>query len=126
MKYSKNFNRDYNFYLPNKGIFTFSGDRVDVPVDMENGVSCKESFRSWDSMGKILPTKEPELLKSVIICKKSINLHIKMWVEGYGEMMEGVEFYMDLFQGEPPQWVENSFLKQLQRKLTGSRNKQKM
>ena len=123
MKYSKKFNRDYEFYLSNKDTFTFSGDRVDVPVDMENGVSCKQSFRSWDTSGVLLTTNEPELLKSIIVCKKSINLHIKMWVDGYDEMMESVGFYLSLFEGEPPPWVEDSFRKQLRRKIERSRKK---
>ena len=124
MKYSKKFNRDYEFYLRNRSTFTFSGDNcVHVPVNMEHGVSCKESFWSWDSSGKLLPTKEPSLLQSVIVCKKSINLHLKMWVEGYDEMMESVGFYMNLFEGEPPRWVEDSFRKQLRRKIVGNRRK---
>jgi hypothetical protein len=123
VKYSKKFNRDYEFYLSNKVRFTFCGDdpdRIDdlVIVDMTSGVSAKESFKSYDSKGRTLPTYEPQLLKSIIICKKSINLHIKMWVEGYDDMMEGVDFYMDMFDGQvrQPPWVEDSFRKQLVRK----------
>ena len=121
MKHSKKFNRDYEFYLKNKDTFTFSGDRVDVVVDLENGVDAKRSFRSFDTSGKLLPTNEPDLLKSIIVCKKSINLHIKLWVEGFDEMMEGVDYYMDQFIGDPPPWVEDSFTKQLQRRCMKQR-----
>lgn len=116
MKFSKKFNRDYEFYLQNRDTFTFCGVGVEVKGDLENGVSAKQSFQSFDTDGKVLPTNEPDLLKSIIVCKKSINLHIKMWVEGYDEMMEGVEFYLNIFVGDPPPWVEQSFRKQLQRR----------
>jgi len=63
----------------------------------------------------MVPCKEPELLKEVITCKKSINLHIKMWVDGYEDMMMGIEEYMKEFI-DPPIWVYNSFIKSLIRK----------
>jgi hypothetical protein len=116
MKYSKNFNRDYEFYLQNKDTFDFSGVRVAVVEDQEKGVSAKQSFHSFDTNGKIVPTKEPDLLRSIIVCKKSINLHIKMWAQGYDEMIEPIDFYLNVFVGAPPPWVEQSLRKQLQRR----------
>ena len=89
---------------------------MSVDFDPENGVTAKKAFHSFDTMGKSLPTNEPELLESILKCKKSINLHIKMWIEGYDDMMEDVEYYMKLFNGEPPSWVEDSFRKQLSRR----------
>ena len=119
-KYSKKFNRDYDFYLQNLDTFSFGGVNVGDDMvfhDPTNGVPAKQSFWNYDTQGKLLPTNEPELLKRVIICKKSINLHIKMWVGGYEEMMEGIDYYMNLFHGQPPRWVEDSFRKQLQKKI---------
>ncbi len=121
MKFSKKFNRDYDFYIQNKDTFTFSGVNVTVWPDLENGVTAKECFWRFDSTGNMMPTCEPDLLKALIICKKSINLHITLWVEGYDDMMEGVEYYMGLFHGTPPLWVEDSFRKQLLRKIQSNK-----
>ena len=116
MKYSKGFNRDYEFYLKNKERFTFSGVKIGVLTDHRDGVSAKHAFFLIDTRGEMVPTCEPDLLGKIIQCKKSINLHIKMWVEGFEDMMEGVQYYMDIFI-DPPPWVEDSFRKQLRRKL---------
>jgi len=88
-----------------------------VHPDLEHGKSAKKCFCRYDTTGKMEPTNEPELLQSLIVCKKSINLHIKLWVESYDDMVEGVDFYMNLFQGTPPPWVEDSFRKQLSRQM---------
>jgi len=97
MKYSKAFNRDYEFYLKNKERFSFAGVRVDIAHEC-SGVSAKENFYRIDTRGeKNVTTNEPELLNEILRCKKSINLHIKMWVEGYEDMLESVEYYMSLF-----------------------------
>lgn len=84
MKYSKNFERDYNWYLKYKDRYTFDGtiDTADkVRVDLENGKSAKECFYVYDSRGKVIPTSEPELLFQIHKCKGSINFNIKMWAE---------------------------------------------
>jgi len=119
MKFSKGFNRDYEFYLKNKERFSFAGVRVDITrCDEGTGISAKEAFYRIDTRGeKNINTNEPELLNELVRCKKSINLHIKMWVEGYEDMMEGVEYYLGLFVGSPPPWVEVSFRNQLRRKF---------
>lgn len=117
MKYSKKFDRNYDFYLQNKDQFAFSGVKVTVKFDPQHGVSGKEAFHKFDTTGIMVGTTEPELLISIINCKKSINLHIKMWVEGYEDMMEGIDFYINQFRGEPPSWVEDSLRKQLKRQM---------
>ena len=80
-------------------MFTFAGVRVNA-----NDVSPKDAFFRLDTRGqKDISSSEPELMSEVIRCKKSINLHIKMWVEGFEDMMEGIDYY------SPPPWVEISF-----------------
>jgi len=117
-KYSKGFTRDYDFYLKSKDRFTFAGVKVDGILFDETGVSAKEAFYRQDTKGEtMVSTREPDLLKEIITCKKSINLHIKMWVEGYEDMMEGVEYYLENCVQEPPPWVEDSFRKQLRRRF---------
>ncbi len=88
MRYSKNFERDYNWYLEYKNIFTFCGTGVDenlIVTDLNNGKEAKECFYLRESQGKKIPTKEPELLLSLYLVKSSINFHIKMWAEGFGD-----------------------------------------
>ena len=88
MKYSENFERDWNWYVKYKDVFTFDGrDRYtnkkgeDLVVFDENGKTAKECFYLWDSNGKIEPCKEPELYKQILKCKGSVNFNIKMWAE---------------------------------------------
>ena len=88
MKYSKNFQRDYDWYLSVKDSFCFDGtdkyyNKKGVPLIQydKNGKSAKECFYSYDSQGVIKPTNEPELLKTLLKTKGSVNLHIKMYAE---------------------------------------------
>lgn len=88
IKYSKNFERDYNWYLEYKNIFTFCGTGIDkslIITDLINGKSAKECFYLRESQGKKIATKEPELLFSLYLVKSSINFHIKMWAEGFSD-----------------------------------------
>lgn len=91
MKYSQRFNEDYGWYLKNKDIFKFCGkappftDRLGnnlVVPDLEKGKSSKECFYVFDSTGKIIATREPELLFEILRCKAGINWQIKQWAEG--------------------------------------------
>lgn len=88
MKYSKNFERDFEWYSKwceefnfdgNFDYFNKKGDKL-IQFD-ENGMSAKKTFYLYDSNGKIVKTNEPELLKKLYRCKASINLNIKMWAE---------------------------------------------
>ena len=86
MKFSKNFERDWNWYLKYKDVFTFSGS---PPKTIEKGkqYSAKEAFYLYDSQGKLVPTYEPELLQQIFKCKEAVNFQIKEWsqdrVKGY-------------------------------------------
>jgi len=81
MKFSKNFERDYNWYLKYKDIFIFSGSPT-KKIETGNKYSAKEAFYLYDSQGKLVSTYEPELLQQIFKCKESINFQIKQWVEG--------------------------------------------
>ena len=99
MKYSKNFERDYNWYLKYKDIFDFSGspDSKELVIKDENGLTAKECFYYRDSTGVIKPTKEPILLAQIYKCKESINFHIKMWAETRAEgTLPKIEFENEL------------------------------
>jgi hypothetical protein len=88
MNYSKNFERDYNWYLKYKNEFRFCGTKVPrhIAIPDKEGYSAKEVFYSIDSQGKNIKCKEPELLNSLLLCKASINFHIKaLWADGIKE-----------------------------------------
>lgn len=105
-KYSKNFNRDFNFYKKNIKYFTFFGNYPPKVKYDELGKDAKRCFYIFDSTGKIIPTSEPKLLQDLIICKKSINFHIKMWAEGFAEctlLYSDIENIKEKYQC--PKWV---------------------
>ncbi len=88
MKFSDNFDRDFRWYLSVRHMFNFDGcakyfDKKgnDIIVYNKNGASAKECFYKWDTNGKILPTKHPNILHTLLKTKGSVNLHIKMFAE---------------------------------------------
>jgi hypothetical protein len=92
MKFSKSFERDYNWYFKWRSVFNFDGNNNyvnkqgrDLIVPSVNGKSAKECFYIFDSIGKIEPCREPELLKEILRAKGSINFNIKMWGESRAE-----------------------------------------
>lgn len=107
MKYSENFERDYNWYLNNKEVFNFDGTKdyfnkkgENLVCHSESGFSAKECFYAYDTNGKVLPCKEPKLLYSILKCKGSINFNIKQWAEdrakGYLGSVEFDEYCKEL------------------------------
>lgn len=118
-KYSKRFEEDWNFYLKNKDKFTFCGQDVSSPEYDEKGLDPKECFFTLDSQGKLCPCNDPKTVREILICKKSINFHIKMWTEGYNDCFIGFNDYIAEFE-DPPDWIEKSFRGQLIKKYRAS------
>ena len=118
MKYSKNFQRDYEWYLKYKNEFTFSGSPR-KKIEKGEIYTAKECFYLYDSQGKLHPCKEPELLQQIFLCKESINFHIKEWsqdrAKGY---LPKVEFLKIVYQYDLLDWmvkaVENQKFKYYQ------------
>lgn len=83
MKVNEAFERDYWFYLSNIPYFTFCGTLVPKhkPVPSSKGVTAKEAFYSIDTHGKNIPTRQPLLLKKLLLCKASVNFNIKQWAQ---------------------------------------------
>lgn len=88
MKYSKNFERDYNWYLSVSDIFSFDGTKdyynkkgIELIQFSENGKTAKECFYLYDTNGVVKPTCEPHKLKILLKTKGSVNLHVKMYAE---------------------------------------------
>ena len=84
MKFSKNFERDYNWYLKYKDVFAFSGS-PQKGIKRGDKYTAKEAFYLFDSQGKTVATVEPELLQQIFKCKEGINFQIKQWVEGLSD-----------------------------------------
>jgi len=86
-KYSKNFERDYGFYLKNLNNFNFCGTlnpRFEA-IKGEKGLSAKEVFYLIQSEGKNKPCFEPELLNALLLCQAGVNFQIKQWAEARAE-----------------------------------------
>jgi len=112
-KYSARFEEDFKFYLDNKEKFNFYGGIVDLGPYNEN-INVKQAFYQFDTYGKVVGCVNPRLLQQIIICKKSVNWHIKEWVLGYNDLCQGVDFYIKEFIN-PPEWIEKAFRMSLYR-----------
>jgi len=90
MHYSENFEVIFTFFLLSyrHKILDFSGVDVKTTLNFseEDGKIC---FKNYDNgyykQIESIPTKHPNILKGVIIGKKSWGLHVKMWSEGISE-----------------------------------------
>lgn len=119
MRYSKNFNRDYNFYISVIDTFNFAGKDVDKEcniVTTENAVTAKECFYNYDSSGiRDLDCNEVELIKKLIICKASVNMHIKMYAESMTEFtLTTYELKEILDEIKAPSWFYKSVMGQVE------------
>lgn len=116
-KYSKQFERDYSFYLNNRKRFTFPGCWVRDQykfTDDPNGKTAKECFFALDSRGELLHCSEIDLLYEIITCKMSLNMQIQMWAAGWAECTtSGIEMQETLDSyGDTPEWVMKAIVKQ--------------
>lgn len=99
-KYSDNFNEIFNFFLSSyrKGILTFCGSIVNVEFDV-NESEGKNTFRKFDngqySGGKPIVTRHPNIVKAVIIGKKSFGLWCDQWADG---IVEGTFLKREIIQ----------------------------
>jgi hypothetical protein len=88
-KFSEGFNEKYLFFLKSyrTGILTFCGEDVVVENDI-NGVCSKEGFRLFDDgyfKVKKITSRQPNILRAVIIGKKSWGLWLDQWSQGIAE-----------------------------------------
>lgn len=101
IKYSKGFDRDWDFYIKNINVFTFCGTSVASSTfkfeQDKNGYSAKEAFYHMESSGRkhfesvgsenggvkaLVKTKHPLLCERIFLVKSGINFMIKQWAEG--------------------------------------------
>lgn len=114
MKYSKNFNRDFNWYLSMRNVFDFDGALYnDEIIYDKNGIDGKKAFHIYDSQGKYKPTKHPNILRQLLKVKGSVNLHIKMYAEDRAKgYLPKIEFDKICLEYNVPEWFINSVEKQ--------------
>jgi len=112
--YSEKFERDYNWYLKYKDIFTFDGHyNKEIKEDYNYGLSAKECFYKFDTNGIMLNTKEPKLLSKIFKCKGSINFNIKMWAEDRAKgYLPKIEFIKIINEFELLDWMVDAVEKQ--------------
>jgi len=114
MKYSKNFERDWKFYTCNLNVFNFAGKPApEIVQDFGDGLDAKECFCIYDTTGELKPCTKPQLLQSVLVCKASVNLHIKLWVQGIIHSVLGLHElgeYLDSLNA--PGWVMKAVINQ--------------
>lgn len=119
-KYSPEFERDFKWYLKMRAMFNFDGSNSyhnkrghDIIVYDKNGVSGKEAFYKFDSNGKILPTKHPNLLHTLLKTKGSVNLHIKMYAEDRAKgLFPLIEFRAFCIKYRCPTWFKEAVERQ--------------
>ena len=116
-KYSSNFERDYNFYLRNIGKFSFIGSNISHLRPPLGDSSVKEAFHTYDSRGKLIPCEDPELFLELMFFKKGLNFWIKYWAEGFKDIQESISYYLDILEGDIPEWVYVSFENQVSKRF---------
>src|SRR6478735_6105525 len=89
MKYSDNFNEMFNFFLNGyrKDILSFCGTDVIVKFN-NNSDDAKFSFRLFDNgkfKGKDIESIHSNILRAVIIGKKSWGLFCREWASGIAD-----------------------------------------
>ena len=114
-RFSKRFERDWSFYLDHREKFQFTGQ---LPREFEydpSGPDAKQVWYDWESGHGLVATSEPDLLSEVHQTKSAINFHIKLWTEGFPEVMEPLDFYLDEFR-EPPKWIRKALVGSIRRR----------
>lgn len=116
MKYSSSFERDFKWYLSMRHRFNFDGagsyinkKGAALIVKDNAGKDAKHCFYAYDSMGEIIPTRHPKLLKTLLRTKGSVNLHIKMFAEDRATgILPGIEFQEYCKTIKAPTWFERA------------------
>ena len=106
---------DFKWYLSMRHKFNFDGQteyykggEYIVQYDKE-GVSGKAAFFNWDSKGEITPTKHPNILRTLLKVKGSVNLHIKMYAEDRASCnMNKIEFRALCIHFKAPDWLRKA------------------
>lgn len=118
--YNANFERDFKWYMSMRHRFNFDGSAgywnkkgENIIQYDKNGCDGKEAFFQWDSNGKIKPTKHPNILRTLLKVKGSVNLHIKMYAEDRAACNMGfIEFRALCIHFKAPLWFREAVERQ--------------
>jgi hypothetical protein len=117
MRYSTNFERDVRWFLRMRHKFNFDGTKdyfrpkTGEPLIQydRKGVDGIRAFYEWDSRGKIVSTRHPNLLHTLLKTKGSTNLHIKMYAEDRASCnMNKIEFRALCISFGAPTWFREA------------------
>lgn len=112
-RYSENFDRDFRWFLLVRHHYNFDGKYpIDPPFDLR-GVDARRAFQIYDSQGRLVPTRHPNIVQSLIRTKGSVNLHIREYAAGAhtGEIPHA-EIRQWLSEVKSPYWVFNALNQQ--------------
>lgn len=89
-RHSDEFNKIFTFFLKSyrSKILDFSGIEVLTTMNIceDDGKVCFKKFNNGEYKGmESIPCRHPNILKGVIVGKKSWGLHVKMWSDGITE-----------------------------------------
>lgn len=122
MKYSKNFIRDYKWYLSVRHLFSFDGRNEwynnhgkNIVGHDKDGIDGIEAFYRYDSGGLIDRTKHTNLLSCLLRTKGSVNLHIKAFAEDLASgSYPKIELRAFCIHIKAPQWFRTAIERQVQ------------
>lgn len=84
-----------------------------IIVPDKNGATGKEAYYQWESAGKIIPTKHPNILAALLKIKGSVNLHIKMYAQDRAQgLFPLIEFRAFCIKYKCPSWFKEAVEKQ--------------
>ena len=100
-KYSEGFNEKFSFFLNSyrKGILTFCGSEIEIEFD-KSGPDSKEGFRMFDDgqfKNRNPRSRHSNILKCVIIGKKSWGLWLDQWTDGIVDWTFTREEILEIF-----------------------------
>lgn len=101
-----------------RGLLDFCGSHVEVEYD-PNGPDSREGFRMYDDgqfKGKTIKSRQPNVLQSVIIGKKSWGLWLDQWTDGITDWLFTQDELLVQFQ-EKGIVIPESFLKDFENTL---------
>jgi hypothetical protein len=125
-KYSDNFNNIFNFFLKSyiADILSFPGSIVNVKFDI-SAPDAKFAFRLYDNgqfKNKDIVSCQPNVLRAVIIAKKSFGLFLDQWTDGIDERNFTKEEILSQFYDNNIE-IPDSFLKDFENTIKKKRFK---
>jgi hypothetical protein len=116
MKFSRQFNRDWDFYLSQIdpaaviGAKDFSAQGKFAAAFDPDGVDAKTAFWNYDSKGVVVQTTEPDIAAAVVACKgRLVQVTCLMWAQ---DLVAGIVMADEIMEwsSSMPKWVcDNAF-----------------